>query len=193
MFSKHPLDFDFYANDIKNGYVDNTEELLLGKSESELSEELKMSCTNVMLQCLTPQERCIFIFGTMFKIKSKLAGEILEITPENYRKKLSRARKKMATFLSCNCGLTNTGYCHCEKRVGYAIQNKRLDPNHLEYNKLNTLDSDLILEYVENMDVFDEQMDVFEKLPKYQSPVIMKEYICSILKSEQMKKIQSYQ
>ena len=33
-----------------------------------LAEELKMSCTNVMLQCLDMESRCIFILGTMFVI-----------------------------------------------------------------------------------------------------------------------------
>ena len=86
MFAMRPLNFDFYGNDIRYGHSDN-EELLLGLNQEQLAEELKMSCTNVMLQCLDPETRCIFIIGTMFKIDSKIAGEIFEISPENYRKK----------------------------------------------------------------------------------------------------------
>ncbi len=36
-----------------------------------------MSCTNVMLQCLDTESRCIFILGTMFKVDSRIAGDIL--------------------------------------------------------------------------------------------------------------------
>ena len=109
MFAMRSLNFDFYGNDIRYGHSDN-EELLLGLNQEQLAEELKMSCTNVMLQCLDPETRCIFIIGTMFKIDSKIAGEIFEISPENYRKKLSRARSKMAKFLSEYCGDTSHDY-----------------------------------------------------------------------------------
>ena len=65
MFAQHPLDFDFYANDIRAGFIDTKEELLMGVDKKVLAEELKMSCTNVMLQCLDAPTRCIFILGTM--------------------------------------------------------------------------------------------------------------------------------
>ena len=58
--------------------------------ENELAEELKLSCTNIMLQCLKPEDRCIFILGTMFKMNSQLASGLLQITPETYRKKLEK-------------------------------------------------------------------------------------------------------
>ena len=47
---------------------------------SILAEELKMSCTNVLLQCLDAESRCIFVLGTMFKLDSRIAGEILDMT-----------------------------------------------------------------------------------------------------------------
>ena len=109
MFAKYPLDFDYYANDIRAGYIEDHEEIRMGMSQEELAKELKLSCTNVMLQCLDGQTRCVFILGTMFQIDSRMAAEILDMTPENYRQKLSRARKKMAKFLSENCGLSETG------------------------------------------------------------------------------------
>lgn len=37
-----------------------------GVDRGILEEELKLSCTNVMLQCLDGESRCIFILGTMF-------------------------------------------------------------------------------------------------------------------------------
>ena len=39
-----------------------------------------MSCTNVLLQCLDSESRCIFILGTMFKLDSRIAGDILGLT-----------------------------------------------------------------------------------------------------------------
>lgn len=66
--------------------------------KSILAEELKLSCTNVMLQCLDTESRCIFILGTMFRVDSRIAGEILGMTPEAYRQRLSRIRKKRLIF-----------------------------------------------------------------------------------------------
>lgn len=191
MFAQRPLDFEFYANDIKAGYVENTDELMLGVSKEELAQELKMSCTNVMLQCLDPQTRCIFILGTMFKIDSKMAGNILGISADNYRQKLSRARKKMASFLKEYCGL-NGGLCNCQNRIGYAILTHRLNPNHLEYKELKKLDNEVLLNVKTSMEQIDEYSTIFDELPKYQSKIEEKVFIEKLLQSEHIKNVQSY-
>lgn len=191
MFAQHPLDFEFYANDIKAGYVENTDELMLGVSKEELSQELKMSCTNVMLQCLDPQTRCIFILGTMFKVDSKVAGDILGISADNYRQRLSRARKKMASFLKEYCGL-NGGLCNCQNRIGYAILTHRLNPNHLEYKELKKFDDEVLLNVKTSMEQIDEYSTIFDELPKYQSKVEAKAFIEKLLQSEHIKNVQSY-
>lgn len=191
MFAQHPLDFEFYANDIKAGYVENTDELMLGVSKEELSQELKMSCTNVMLQCLDPQTRCIFILGTMFKVDSKVAGDILGISADNYRQRLSRARKKMASFLKEYCGL-NGGLCNCQNRIGYAILTHRLDPNHLEYKELKKFDDEVLLNVKISMEQIDEYSTIFDELPKYQSKIEAKAFIEKLLQSEHIKNVQSY-
>ena len=82
MFAKHPLSFEFYGQDIENAQLTDIPDLTQDVENSILAEELKMSCTNVMLQCLDTESRCIFILGTMFKIDSRIAGEILSLTPE---------------------------------------------------------------------------------------------------------------
>lgn len=191
MFAKYPLDFEFYANDIRAGYIDNTDELLMGMSEEEMGEELKLSCTNIMLQCLDAQSRCVFILGTMFKVNSHLAGEILDMTAENYRQILSRSRKKMARFLKENCGLCG-GICNCQKRVGYAITQHRIQPQHLDFQSLKRLDHQLLEDYKETMEVFEEKMDVFENMPQYQSPLEIKKFIRQLVESKQMKKMKTY-
>ena len=95
MFAKHPLSFDFYAQDIRNADIENVPDLTQDVEKSILAEELKLSCTNVMLQCLDPESRCIFILGTMFRPDSRIAGDILGISPETYRQRLSRVRRKV--------------------------------------------------------------------------------------------------
>lgn len=192
MFSKMPpLNFDFYGSDIQNGFIENTPELLSGVDKEILTEELKYSCTNVMLQCFEPQDRIIYILGTMFRVDSKVCGEILGITAEAYRKRLSRLRSKMAEFLNTYCGLGNSKSCSCAKRIGYAIVNHRLNPHSLEYSALSKLDSDLITEYTNAMENLDELSFVFAELPKYQSPQTVKSFVTKILRSNDMQTIQA--
>ena len=58
---RRPLSFEFYGEDIKNGAVEDLPDLSQDVSRELLAEELKLSCTNVMLQCLDTESRCAFI------------------------------------------------------------------------------------------------------------------------------------
>ncbi len=192
MFSHYPLDFEFYGNDIRFAQADSADELIEELSREQLAAELKMSCTNVMLQCLDTESRCIFILGTMFKIDSHTASEILDISPESYRQKLSRIRKKVAGFLSYHCGLTETGFCRCSKRVDYAVSQKRINPKKLEYSQLETLDKQILDTYTKEMEKLEALSDTFEKLPNYKSPKAAYSIIQTLLQSAPFNKIQSF-
>ena len=135
---------------------------------SVLADELKMSRTNVILQCQDPESRCIFILGTMFRVDSQIAGDILGITPEAYRQRLSRVRKKMAEFLSDYCGEYGGGACRCAKRVDYAIQNHRLQPDHLDFTAARP--APLAIEVKEAMEEIDGYAQQFSFCKTYQSP-----------------------
>lgn len=189
MFAQHPLDFEFYGRDIETGSLDFHEELYEEPDRELLAEELKLSCTNVMLQCLDPQSRCIFILGTMFKLDSRMAGEILDMSPENYRKKLSRIRKKVGDFLSQYCGLTETGMCSCRKRVGYAISQHRINPERLEFGNLKRLDRGILETVKQEMETMDAASLIFSNMPEYKVTDRGREFIEKILKSQAMKTI----
>lgn len=186
MFGKRPLSFEFFGADIEAGFIDNTKDLLQNVNEELLAEELKMSCTNVMLQCLDPESRCIYVLGVMFKAGSKICGEILGITPEAYRQRLSRIRRKVGDFLSVYCGLSETGRCSCRKRIGYAIQSQRLNPHNLEYTNLKKLDDNVSMGFVQAMEKMDELSLVFAELPKYRSTEVIKDFLKKLLRSNNM-------
>lgn len=192
MFAKMPpLSFEYYGADIEAGFVENARGLTCDLDEAILAQELKFSCTNVMLQCFDPESRLIYVLGIMFKMDSKICGEILEITPEVYRQRLSRIRQKMAEFLKQYCGLASSEKCNCKKRIGYAITSHRLNPSNLEYSCLEQSDTSVILEYTQAMEEMDEQSLVFARLPKYRSPKAVKDFLQSILHSDNMAAIQS--
>ena len=179
MFAKFPLSFEFYGDDIVNGKIDDVPDLTQDVERSVLAEELKMSCTNVMLQCLDPESRCIFILGTMFRVDSQIAGDILGITPEAYRQRLSRVRKKMAEFLSDYCGEYGAGACRCAKRVDYAIQNHRLQPDHLDFTAARP--APLAIEVKEAMEEIDGYAQQFSFCKTYQSPAHVRAFLQDFL------------
>lgn len=186
MFAQRPLSFEYYGADIEAGFIENTTDLLQNVEEELLAEELKMSCTNVMLQCLDPESRCIYVLGIMFKADSKICGDILGITAEAYRQRLSRIRKKVGEFLGNYCGLSETGGCNCRKRVGYAVQSQRLHPQNLEYTNLKKLNNGVGLGFTQAMEKIDELSLIFAELPKYHSPEVVKEFLLKLISSHDM-------
>ncbi len=190
MFAHHPLSFEYYGNDIENGKIEDVPDLTQNVEKDILAEELKMSCTNVMLQCLDMESRCIFILGTMFKIDSRIAGDILEMTPEAYRQRLSRIRKKMADFLGEYCGEYGRGRCKCKERVNYAIQSHRINPLQLDYMKATEIPIQTMIDVKNAMEDIDGLSQDFSFCKPYQSPERTRYLIQEFLDSKQLSIVQ---
>lgn len=190
MFAHHPLSFEYYGNDIENGKIEDVPDLTQNVEKDILAEELKMSCTNVMLQCLDMESRCIFILGTMFKIDSRIAGDILEMTPEAYRQRLSRIRKKMADFLGEYCGEYGRGRCKCKERVNYAIQSHRINPLQLDYMKATEIPIQTMIDVKNAMEDIDGLSQDFSFCKPYQSPERTRHLIQEFLDSKQLSIVQ---
>lgn len=191
MFARRPLSFEYYGDDIENGKIQDVPDLTQDVEKDILAEELKMSCTNVMLQCFDMESRCIFILGTMFKLDSRIAGEVLEMTPEAYRQRLSRIRKKMADFLGQYCGEYGSGRCKCKERVNYAIQNDRINPLQLDYTTATEISIQTMMDVKNAMEDIDDLSQDFSFCKPYQSPERTKYLIQEFLESTQLSIIQN--
>lgn len=191
MFARYPLSFEYYGDDIENGKVQDVPDLTQNVEKDVLAEELKMSCTNVMLQCLDTESRCIFILGTMFKIDSRIAGDILEMTPEAFRQRLSRTRRKMADFLEQYCGEYGGGRCKCKDRVNYAIQSHRINPLQLDYTAATEISIQTMLDVKNAMEDIDDLSQDFSFCKPYQFPERTKHLIQEFLDSTQFSIIQN--
>ena len=183
MFAQHPLSFEYYGEDIVSGKEKDIPDLTMGVDRNLLAQELKLPCTNVMLQCLDTDSRCIYILGTMFHVDSRLAAEILEISPEAYRQRLSRIKKKMAGFLDEYCGLSGKGVCSCSKRISYAIATHRVNPEKPEYTSLEE-NTEFLQECKTAMEEIDDRSLVFSSLPAYRTTRAARQYLDEFLKSD---------
>jgi RNA polymerase sigma factor (sigma-70 family) len=79
-----------------------------------LVEEIKIDCTMGMLLCLDREDRIAYILGEIFEVSGPEAALILSISAATFRKRLSRARQRLATFMQASCGLINpVATCRC--------------------------------------------------------------------------------
>lgn len=183
LFAKAPLSFEAYAADIVSGREQEAPDLRGGVDTELLAEELKLSCTNVMLQCLDPESRCIYILGTMFRLDSRVAAQVLDLTPEAYRQRLSRIRKKMAAFLGEYCGLSGTGPCRCRRRVDYAVATHRIQPDHLSFHSMTPCAYEDLVRCAEAMEELDGLSQIFAGLPAYRAPARLSQSVRKLVAS----------
>lgn len=101
-----------------------------------LEQETKVECMTGMLLCLNREQRIVFIFGGIFALNSRLGAEILNISPENFRKQLSRARKQLRNYMNNDCSLINpNGKCSCKLKTQSAINAGIVNPNNLLFSQ----------------------------------------------------------
>ena len=89
-FEKRPITFSQFSEDLNTITEPTSYDL---PDRDLLEKEMKTGCTLAMLQCLNRDLRIVFILGSVLKIKSNVACEIIDITPETFRKRLQKARK----------------------------------------------------------------------------------------------------
>lgn len=99
-----------------------------------LVEEAKISCTTGMLLCLDRKQRLIFVLAEIFGVSDSIGGEILDMTPDNFRQSLSRARRDLYQFMNNQCGLVNSANpCRCPKKTKGFIDAGHVDPQNLKF------------------------------------------------------------
>lgn len=97
-----------------------------------LVEEAKISCITGMLLCLDRKQRLIFVLAEIFGASDSVGSEILEMTPDNFRQSLSRARRDLYQFMNNQCGLINQDNpCRCPKKTKGFIEAGHVDPHNM--------------------------------------------------------------
>lgn len=119
------LSLDAYRDGLADGLAEDD---YRGPEATLLTTEVRLNCSQAMLQCLARDERVAFVLGDVFELNSTDAAWILDITPAAYRKRLERAKKRLGNFLTATCGLANPeAFCRCSRRVDKAVALGRVD------------------------------------------------------------------
>jgi len=120
-------------------YTTNLGELSL------LEEEVKVSCTQGLLLCLNPEDRLVYILSEILEFNSIEGAQILNINSASFRKKLSRSRKKIRSFLNDKCGLVNPkNPCRCNKKIDFLINQDVINPKKMRFAPFTNRSIDLL-------------------------------------------------
>lgn len=97
-----------------------------------LLKEAKVGCMTGMLLCLDREQRVVFVLGEVLGIPDTLAAEVLEIGRDNFRQRLSRARRDLYQFMDEKCGLVKReNPCRCARKTKGFMQLGIVDPKRL--------------------------------------------------------------
>jgi len=97
-----------------------------------LVDEARIGCTSGMLLCLDREQRLVYVLGEIFGVIDAIGAELLEISRQNFRQKLSRARRDLHSFMQNQCGLVNVANpCRCAKKTQGFAKAGYLDPAKL--------------------------------------------------------------
>lgn len=142
-------------------HAQNQGELLL------LEEEVKVSCTLGLLQCLNEQGRMVYILGELLEFNSLEGAAILEISSENFRKILSRSRTRIRNFLQKKCGLANPDNpCRCTRKIDTLIDRGLIAPTQLRFAPHTGRSIDLISQ----IDHLEKSAAIYRSMPQFTAP-----------------------
>ena len=128
------LSFEQFGEDLAQGLSVLDDGLVVEDTSSDLLlvEEIKIGCTLAMLQCLDREHRLAYILGEIMEFDHIQAANVMNITAAAFRKRLSRARAHIFSFMQAYCGLINPECaCRCHRRVETAVAKGRVDPSRL--------------------------------------------------------------
>ena len=124
--------FEAQAEDLARGLGEPVPPSLPPRTQPSLVEELKIGCTQMMLQCLDREHRLAYIIGEILGQKNESAAEALELDQVTFARRLARARERMGTFMTTRCGLVNAeATCRCSARLGRSLLTGRVNQRRL--------------------------------------------------------------
>ena len=138
--------------------------------EKLLVKEANVGCLLGMILCLERQQRLVFILGEIMGVDSKVGSKITGHSPENFRQKLSRARKDIYNFMNEKCGLVNKeNPCRCHKKTQGFIKAGWVNPENIQFADHHYKNAKIFSEeYAPELADFEkENRQILQNLPDY--------------------------
>lgn len=146
-----------------------------------LTEEVRIGCMQIMLQCLEGKTRIALILGEIFGLSSDEGARVLAITKTAFRKRLSRGREQLIAHMRKGCSLFNEeNRCHCSNLIGPDIRDGWIDPRNLQFvgpQRRITADK-RVMDRLHELDEISRVVMLLRSYPEVETP---KESIVSII------------
>lgn len=148
--------------------------------------QVALSCTQSMLMALDREQRLAYVIDTVFNLDSREAAAVVGISPEAYRQRVSRARRRLDAFMSQSCGLANPdAACQCERQL----------PAVRHLSKLHGVDRGAVVALLKpEMEEAERHFVAFTRVadaaamlrthPDYQAPEAQRAAILAVLRQE---------
>ncbi len=132
-----------------------------------------LACTSGVLLCLDREQRLTYILGAIFGVSDAVGADLLEITAENSRQRLTRARRDLRNFMNDKCGLVNkSNPCRCAKKTRGFIQEGQVDPDNLLFSRGRMSEvreaAPRVFETIKTLD--DKCAEIYRRHPLYNPP-----------------------
>jgi RNA polymerase sigma factor (sigma-70 family) len=126
--------FEDYGDTIQN-MPDETLSDIEKFELKEYIEDAKLGCMNGMLLCLNREQRLVYVLGEIFGIDHNFGADLLDISKDNFRQRLSRARADLYQFMHNKCGLINkNNSCRCNRKTKSFIREGWVDAENMKFN-----------------------------------------------------------
>ena len=164
---RHHLSFEEFGLDLGQDLAE-VEHHLETLENRLLAEEVKITCTQAMLLCLSREERAAYILGEILGMTDTEAALVCSVQPAAFRKRLSRAREQVRSFTIAHCGWVNPqNPCRCGKRIAAAVRGGRINPDSLEFARRG--DQPALQIYIQSLDLLDRTAGLYRSHPEQAS------------------------
>lgn len=134
-FEEHTTTFEAYGAGLRAAPDLGLDDIPLPEREL-LVEEAMTACMTGMLLCLNREQRLAYLLGAVFELSDSLAGEILEVPPATFRKRLQRARADLHNFMNDQCGLIDKrNPCRCARKTRAFMEAGFVDRSDLKFQR----------------------------------------------------------
>ena len=151
-----------------------------------MTKEVKLICIQSLLLGLKRDIRLAYIIGDIFGASSQEGAEILEISPESFRQRLSRGRKLIQEFMAKKCSLIYPDNpCRCALPIEHLIKMKVLDPKNPLFitHPCQSPQPEQTESPIEELDELGRITTVFRSHPKYAAPEAFVDIVKELMNS----------
>ncbi|OQB54911.1 MAG: ECF RNA polymerase sigma factor SigE [Deltaproteobacteria bacterium ADurb.Bin151] len=168
-YAAHSEDFNF------NSFILNLPENQKPASpdDKEIIDKTRNYCVLCILLCLNRMERIVLILGGIFDVTDRMGSEICDISQVNFRKILSRSRKKVADYFQKNCSLLDRrNPCKCSEQANYLANLGLIKPgdHQVTQSSLGTIRSVLGKTISDIEDSYSRFLMLYQEQPFFKGP-----------------------